>query len=250
MPREDTKDADMPCRASQSLFATTHWSVVLAAGGQTSRQSVDALERLCRTYWYPLYAFVRRKGYAVPEAEDLTQEFFARLLRHNFPQGITPRGGKFRSYLLTSLQHFLTNEWLRDHAQKRGAGVPVISLQELNAEDRYQREPTDHTTPETLFDRQWATVLLARVRERLRLEYESQNKAIYYEHLHHCLTGAESIIPYQTLARQLDCSESAIKMAVHRMRKRYGELLRLEISQTVVGPSEVDEEIRTLVAAL
>lgn len=186
----------------------------------------------------------------MPEAEDLTQEFIARLLNRNFPAGIRPEGGKFRSYLLTALQHFLTNEWASARAQKRGGGKTVLSWQGLNAEERYRVEPADQTTPETHFDRQWATVVLDRGRKRLREEYHDEGKLELFEKLRPCLTGAERLIPYAELARQLGCSESAVKMAVHRLRKRYGELLRQEISQTVASPGDVEEEIRSLLAAV
>jgi RNA polymerase sigma-70 factor (ECF subfamily) len=223
---------------------------VLTAADKESPRAAEALENLCRAYWFPLYAFIRRKGHGVPEAEDLTQEFIARLLCRNFPAGIQPEGGKFRSYLLTALQHFLTNEWARTQTQKRGGGKTVLSWQGLNAEERYRVEPADQTTPETLFDRQWATVVLDQVRKRLGEEYHDEGKRELFEKLRPCLTGAERLIPYAELARQLGCSESAVKMAVHRLRKRYGELLRQEISQTVASPGDVEEEIRSLLAAV
>jgi len=231
-------------------FATTHWSVVLQAGQSDPARSAGALENLCRTYWYPLYAFVRRKGYAVPEAEDLTQGFFARLLSKNFPAGIRPEGGRFRSYLLTALQHYLANEWASGNAEKRGGGRTILSLQELNGEGQYQAEVADGETPESLYDRRWATVLLRRVRERLRQQYEAEGKSEVYSRLEPCLTGAERFVPYAELASQLNCSVSAVKMAVHRLRKRYGEWLRLEIAQTVDSPEAVEDEIRSLLAAL
>ena len=234
----------------QQWFATTHWSVVLQAGEGGSAGAMEALERLCRTYWYPLYAFVRRKGYGVSEAEDLTQEFFARLLSRNFPSGIKPEGGRFRSYLLTALQHFLTNEWQRARAEKRGGGRSLLSLQELDAEGQYRHEPADNATPEALFDRRWASVLLDRVREQLRREHSAEGKQELFERLEPCLTGAEQLLPYSELARLSGRSESAVKMAVHRLRKRYGELLRQEISQTVASQKDVEEEIRALLAAL
>jgi len=248
-PLPDTRSSDRH-GTEGSFFATTHWTVVLAAGNQDSAVAVEAMEKLCRTYWYPLYAFVRRKGHDAPEAEDLTQEFFARLLRHDFPAGIKPGGGKFRSYLLTALQHFLTNEWQRARAEKRGGGRPVLSLQELDAEGQYRLEPADGATPETLFDRRWASVLLDRVREQLRREYAAEGKSDLFDKLQPCLTGAERLLPYAELARQFGQSESGVKMAVHRLRKRYGELLRQEIVQTVASPKDVEEEIRSLLAAL
>jgi len=231
-------------------FATTRWSMVLQATQGDSPGAAEALEKLCRTYWYPLYAFIRRKGYPAPEAEDLTQEFFARLLRRGFPNGIKPDGGKLRSFLLKALGNFLANEWHGKKAGKRGGGIPVLSLQALDAEKHYRLESVDNATPEVLFDRRWASVLLERVRASLRQDYHAEGKADLYAKLQPCLTGAERFIPYSELADQLGCSESGVKMAVHRLRKRYGELLRQEISQTVAGPGDVEEEIRALLAAL
>jgi len=231
-------------------FVTTHWSVLLTAQGDDSFEAAQALEKICRTYWYPLYGFVRRKGYDVPEAEDLTQAFFVRLLSRDFPLGIKPEGGRFRSYLLTALQHFLVNEREKAGAEKRGSGRVAVSLQALDAEERYRLEPADETTPEALFDRRWASVLLEQVRQRLHEEYAAAGKAKVFEHLRPCLTGAEPLIPYAELARSLGCSESGVKMAVHRLRRRYGELLRQEISRTVAGSGDVDEEIRALLAAV
>lgn len=172
------------------------------------------------------------------------------MLRREFPAGIKPVGGKFRSYLLTALRHFLTNEWQNARAENRGGGRPVLSLHELAAEGRCQLEPADNTTPETLFDRRWATVLLDRVRETLRREYFTQGRSDWFERLQPCLTGAEQLLPYAELARQFGQSESAVTMAGHRLRKRYGELLRQEISQTVASQKDVEEEIRAFLVAL
>src|SRR5262245_18675327 len=227
-----------------AIFATTHWSVVLAAQG-SSPQAAEALETLCRTYWYPLYAYVRRRGHGAHEAEDLTQEFFTRLLANDFPAHVKPEGGKFRSYLLVSLKRFLVNEWKNRRVQKRGGGAVFLPLDQLGAEERYQLEPADNTTPETLFDRRWASVTLDRARERLKEEFVSRNKAGLYQRLEPCLTGAERLVPYQELASELGLAENAVKMAVHRMRSRYGELLRLEIAHTVSRPEEIEEEIRS-----
>lgn len=239
-----------PSTDRREWFATTHWSVVLAAGNSDSLQAAESLEKLCKIYWYPLYAFVRRKGYGVPEAEDLTQEFFARLLRRNFPAGIKPEGGKFRSYLLSALQHFLANDWHSVRAKKRGGGQTVLSIQALEAENRYQLEPASDSTPEFLYDRQWASVLLEQVGQRLRDEYTGSGKGERFERLCPYLTGKEPTMSYAELARQLGGSETAAKMAVHRLRRRYGELLRQEIAQTVARPEDVDEEIRALISVV
>jgi len=221
----------------------------VAAGGRNSPAAAEALENLCRTYWYPLYAYLRRRGYEAPDAEDLTQEFFARLLEKDFPAGITPEGGKFRSYLLTALNHFLVNEWKSRQASKRGGGKRLLSWDELGAEDRYRLEPAEQMTPEKLFERRWASALLDQVRKRLQAEYAADGKTRFYEPLQACLTGAERLLPYADLAAQLGLSESGVKMAVHRLRRRYGELLRLEIGQTVSRPEEIEEELRCLIAA-
>ena len=231
------------------VFATTHWSVVLAAGQHGSAAAEEALEKLCRTYWYPLYAYIRRRGSNVHEAEDLTQEFFARLLDKNSLADIRREGGKFRSFLLTALKHFLINEWQQRQAAKRGGGKPIISLDELDAEKRYQFEPADIATPELLFERRWAATVLDQVLRRLRARYAADGQTELFEALQPCLTGAEKAPAYSELATRLDTTESAVKMAVHRLRKRYGECLREEIALTVNSPAEIEDEIRCLIAA-
>jgi RNA polymerase sigma-70 factor (ECF subfamily) len=231
-----------------ALFATTHWSLVLAAGHEDSPKAAEALDRLCRTYWYPLYAYVRRKGYAAPDAQDLTQEFFARLLDKHALVHLEREGGKFRSFLLKALNHFLINEWKRHRAQKRDERRIAFSLDELNPESRYRFEPADGATPERLFDRQWAAALLDQVLNQLREECTLEGKADLFQRLQPCLTGAERMLPYGGLAAQLGMTENAVKMAVHRLRQRYGELLRAEIAHTVASPQEVEEEIRYLIA--
>ena len=235
--------------AGSPVFETTHWSVVLAAGNKDNPQAAEAMEKLCRTYWYPLYAFVRRKGYSVEEAEDLTQEFFGRLLRRDFPTGIQPEGGKFRSYLLAALKNLMANEWQSRQTQKRGGGQATFSLDELDAESRYQLEPADPSTPEALYERRWASILLEEVTRQLRSEYTAQGKAELFDFLKAYLTGAEPLLPYADLAQRLGMTEAAVKMAVHRLRKRFGQLLRREIAQTVNGPEEVEGEIRHLISA-
>lgn len=234
---------------ADAQFHTTHWSVVLAAGQTSSPRAHEALEKLCRAYWYPLYAYVRRSGRTAHEAEDLTQEFFARMLEKDFPAGIKPEGGKFRSYLLTSLKNFLVNEWASRQTAKRGGGKTMLSLEDLGAEARYQSEPADQATPERLFERRWASALLDQVRQGLREEYAAEGKDRLFESLRPSLTGAAQSIPYDALAVQLGISEGAVKTAVYRLRKRYGELLRSEIAQTVDRPEDVEDEIRCLIEA-
>jgi RNA polymerase sigma factor (sigma-70 family) len=221
----------------------------VSAAQADSPQAAEALEALCRAYWYPLYAYVRRSGHSSWEAEDLTQEFFARLLERGFPVGISPDGGKFRSYLLAAMKNFLVNEWHSRRAAKRGGGKVPISLDELGAEQRYQSEPADETTPEKLFERRWASTVLGEVQRHLREDYTADGKSGLFDTLKACLTGSEQLIAYGVLADDLGLSEAAVKMAVHRLRKRYGELLRVEIARTVTSPREVDEELRCLIIA-
>ncbi len=231
-------------------FVTTHWSVVLTAQRNDSTRAQAALSHLCQTYWYPLYAFVRRQGHGAHDAQDLTQEFFARLLEKNYLAVVARERGKFRSFLLASLKHFLANEWNRAQAAKRGGGQIIASLNETDAEGRYQLEPADTVTAEKIFERRWATTLLDQVVRRLRDEYVRAEKAELYDQLKHCLTVESRSAPYAELAARLNMSEGAIKVAVHRLRARYREVLRDEIAQTVSSPEEVEEELRHLFAAL
>lgn len=230
-----------------SCFQTTHWTVVLAAGLKDSPESAAALQKLCTAYWYPLYAFIRRRGYTDEQSEDLTQEFFARLLAKDLLADVTRLGGRFRSFLLTVLKRFLANEWNREHAQKRSGGKPLFSIDDT-AEARYQRELTEHATPETLFERQWAAAVLDQVLARLRDEYAAAGKQALFEQLQNCLPGAQSQIPYAQIAAAFGLKEAGVRMAAHRLRRRYGELLRAEIAVTVSSPEEIDEEIRYLIA--
>jgi DNA-directed RNA polymerase specialized sigma24 family protein len=240
-------DSAVPARSP--VFTTTRWTVVLAAGDPNHPDAEAALNRLCRTYWYPVYAYVRRKGRLPAEAEDLTQEFFSRLLSRGFPVGVKREGGKFRSYLLRSLDHFLINEWRRDSSAKRGGGAMTFSLDGVDADARYRLEPTDGVTSEALYDRHWAMTVLDMVRERLRNEYARNGKRGLYAALEPCLTGGEDLSSHAELMVRLDLKASALKMAVHRLRKRFGELLRAEIAQTVTTTAEVEDEIRALITA-
>jgi RNA polymerase sigma factor (sigma-70 family) len=231
-------------------FRTTHWSVVLAAGDFSRPEAQAALGELCETYWFPLYAFVRRKGHSPPEAEDLVQEFFARLLEKNYVQQVDPSRGRFRTFLLTALTHFLANEWNRQQTRKRGGGLPVISWDAGTAEERYAREPFHELTPEKLFDRRWALRLLERVHEQLRKEYVAANQKELFDVLEPCLSGDSLPATYVEVGQRLNLSEGAVKVAVHRMRRTYGELVRLEIAHTVARPEEVDEELHHLFEVL
>ena len=231
-------------------FTTTHWSVVSAAGDRESSESATALEILCSRYWYPLYAYVRRKGYPSHDAQDLTQEFFARLLARNYLSVADRNKGKFRSFLLGSLEHFLAREWTRAQAQKRGGGRAVFSLDETDAENRYRLEPTDDLNAEKIFDRRWATTLLNQAMARLREECLAKHKGDLFGKVESLLSGEKGDSSYTDVAEALQMSEGALKVAVHRLRQRYGELVRAEIAQTVTTPDEADEELRYLFAVL
>ena len=227
-------------------FVTTHWSVVLSAQDQDSPQSFAALESLCRTYWYPLYAFVRRQGRGPHDAQDLTQGFFARLLEKNYLKSAACEKGKFRTFLLVSLKRYLAGEWDRQHAQKRGGFAPILSIDQELAESRFAAELSHRLQPDVLYDRQWAMTLIERVMTRLQEEYLASGRAKLFECLRRCLIKDESAQPYAEIAGQLNLTEAAVKMAVHRLRARYREILHAEIADTVAGPEEVEEEIRHL----
>lgn len=231
-------------------FATTRWSVVLAAGDSRTVESKEALSALCRAYWYPLYAFVRRQGRDADEAQDLTQEFFARFLEKNYLKGLRPDLGKFRSYLLASMKHFLANEWDRARAQKRGGGRAPVSLDLKDAEGRYLLEPAHEMTAEKVFERRWALTLLDQVLAHLREDFAKSGKEKLFDRLKVFLTADRDKVPHKELAAELDMSEGAVKVAVHRVRKRYRELLRAEIAQTVADPGEVEDDIRYLFEAI
>ncbi len=231
-------------------FATTQWSVVLAAGRGDSTKTRQALAALCEAYWYPLYAFVRRQGYDSEQSRDLTQGYFLQLLEKDFLADVRPELGRFRAFLIASVKHFLSNERDRERALKRGGGQPPIRLDAVEAEDRYRFEPVDALTPEKLFERRWATVVLERALESLRLDSERNGEADRFGRLKAYLTGAELASSYRDAAGDLGLSEAAVKTAVHRLRRRYGEFLRAEIAQTVADPREVDEEIRYLLSTM
>ncbi len=222
---------------------------MLAAGQQSTPQSKQALEELCRTYWYPLYAYIRRRGYAHEDAEDLAQAFFARLLEKNYLAGVSSEKGKFRAFLLAALKHFLANEWDRTQRQKRGGGVTPISLDWQSADTRYQIDPADHLSPDKLYDRAWAVALLERVLARLRAENSAPEKARLFEQLKSFLTAAKSGIPYAEVAQETGLNEGAVRVAVHRLRQRYRALLRDEIGQTLTDPAQFEEEMRALFSA-
>ena len=239
----------MPKLAGGSVFATTHWSIVLSARDKDSPGSAEALETLCRAYWYPLYAYARRTGHNPADAEDLTQGFFARLLEKDYLKAAAREKGRFRTFLLVALKRYLANEWDRQHARKRGGFTPVVSIDQPAAESRFDAEPSHNLQPDLLFDRQWAMTLLDRTMARLQEEYVATARAALFEHLRSCLAKEETALPYAEIAARLNLTEAAVKMAVHRLRARYRELLRAEIAQTVSSPAEVEEEIRHLFSA-
>ena len=233
-----------------AMFATTHWSVVLTAAETESPETATALEKLCRTYWYPLYVYVRRKGYDAQDAQDLTQEFFARLLARNYLSVADRNKGKFRSFLLGSLEHFLAREWTKAHAQKRGGGQTLFSLDEMDAENRYLLEPATDLTAAKIFDRRWATTVLDQAMARLREEHQAGDKAKLFEQVECLLAGNRAEASYEQIASLLNMTEGALKVAVHRLRQRYGECVRAEIAHTVASAEEVDDELRHLFAVL
>jgi len=235
--------------SSPAEFAATRWSLVLSAQANDSPQSDDALETLCRNYWRPLYVYIRRQGLSLHDAQDLTQAFFARLLEKNFLAAVAPGNGKFRSFLLASLKHFLANEWDKVRAQKRGGGKTFVSLDYETAEVCCAAD-SGEGAPDAIFDRRWAVTLLERTLARLRQEYISDGKEAVFEQLKEMLTGEQQSIPYAAVARRLASSEGAVKVAVHRLRRRYRELLRAEIADTVSGHEEIEEELRHLFAVL
>jgi RNA polymerase sigma-70 factor (ECF subfamily) len=231
-------------------FALTRWSVVLAAANSDSVSARDALENLCRAYWPPLYAFVRRQGYSPADGQDLTQEFFTRLLAKNYLGAVNPAKGRFRSFLLASMKHFLANEWDKAKTAKRGGGAVLVPISTDAAETACGVDPADQSTPEKLYERQWAVTLLENVLTRLRGEHVRGGKAELFEQLKGTLTGERTSLPYAQIADRLGMSEVAVKVTVHRLRQRYREILREEIAHTVSTLDQVEDEIRALFSAL
>jgi RNA polymerase sigma-70 factor (ECF subfamily) len=235
--------------AADREFATTHWSVVLAAGGDTSRARI-AIARLCGIYWYPLYAFARRMGLTPHDAEDATQGCLAHLVHTDALATVAREKGRFRSFLLAALKNFLSHERERAAALKRGGGERAIELDGLEAEARYALEPADELSPDRLFDRRWALAVLEQAQERLRSEYESAGKVALFDALRPTLGGSRSGIAYAEIAVTLKMSEGAVKVAVHRLRDRYRLVLRSVVADTVAAPADVDAELRHLIEAL
>lgn len=222
---------------------------MLAAGSQSAPHADLALDELCRLYWYPLYAYIRHQGCAKEDAEDLTQAFFARFLAKNYLDGLSSDKGKFRAFLLASLKHFLANEWDRANRQKRGGHAEHLSLDWQSADDRYQFDLAGPLAPDMLYDRAWAVTLLERVLTRLRDEHAEADKATFFEHVKPFLMVGKGAIPYAQAAEELGLAEGAVRVAVHRLRRRYRELLREEIAQTLSDPAQAGEELQALFAA-
>ncbi|MCE9525784.1 MAG: sigma-70 family RNA polymerase sigma factor [Planctomycetales bacterium] len=246
----DSSSRQAPAAVPAHEFATTHWSLVVSAGKPEGEEAREALSSLCQRYWFPLYAYVRRRVPNLQEAQDLTQEFFLRLIEKNAVARAAPERGRFRSFLLASLDNFLANEWDRANAKKRRGGCEVLSLDLGAGESRLNLEPTHNLTPQRLYEREWTLTLLGLAMDGLRADCESTGKLRQFELLQGALSGAREKLNYASIAAELQMTEEAVRQAAHRLRKRYRELLRAEVAQTVSDPGEVDEEIRSLLATL
>jgi RNA polymerase sigma-70 factor (ECF subfamily) len=231
-------------------FATTSWTQVLAARDAPSSESRQALEQLCQAYWYPLYAFIRRQGFDAEESQDLTQAYFAQLIEKGYLEDFDPSLGRFRVFLKASVKHFLSKQREKAQAWKRGGRVAIVSLDADEVEARYRMEPIDPDTPEEIYERRWALTILERAIGRLREEFKSEGREPEFERLRAFLTGEEPKLPYREVAAALATTEGAVKTSVHRLRQRFGSLLRQEIAATVGSPEEVDDEVRHLLGAI
>jgi RNA polymerase sigma factor (sigma-70 family) len=236
--------------ASPGNFRTTRWTVIHAARARNEPGSAEALATLCEAYWYPLYVFVRRSGHGPDDARDLTQAYFLKLLEKGYLESVRPEAGKFRSFLRTSMKHFLANTRRDAAALKRGGGATLVSLDLDEAEDRYRHEPADDETPERAYERRWAWAVIARARARLRAEYESSGGSRRFELLSGHLTGGGKARAHREIAEELGTTEAAVKMSVSRLRRQFGKALREEIADTIDDPAEVDAELRYLLTIL
>jgi RNA polymerase sigma-70 factor (ECF subfamily) len=236
--------------SAAGVFATTHWSVVLASGQNADAQASAALEELCRSYWYPLYSYVRRRGHSPEDAQDLTQQFFALFLQKEYFRLADRAKGRFRTFLLHSLHHFLINEWKRAHCAKRGGGATIFSLDAMDAEHRYAREPATTLSPERAYEKQWAATLLTRVLTKLRSDYAEAGSSRLFAELADLLWGKDGSVSFAEIGTRLGMTEGAARAAMHRLRTRYREGLRREVAQTVNEPGEVDEELRYLISVV
>ena len=239
-----------PNLRGEARFATTRWSLVIAAGGTDSQEVRPAMGHLIERYWYPLYAFVRRKGRDAEEAFDMTQEFLLRLLDRNFLASADPSKGRFRTFLLTALERFLIDEWRRETRERRGGGRTILSLSPVDAEDRYRLEPADTATPESIYERRWALALLEQALRRLREECTAAGRQELFRAVEPLLSGEDSGRPYAAIATGLEMTEGALKTAIHRLRRRFAVILRAEIAETVARPEDVDEEVQHLFRSL
>lgn len=246
----DRTEPRQPTEGHPLQFRTTQWSLVLSAGRDSTPSAQAALEQLCRTYWYPLYAFLRRSGHHETDAEDLIQSFFASLIEHDWLATADPARGRFRSFLLVCLKRFVNGEARKAAAQKRGGRSVIISLDDENAAQRYATEMAEGLAPDEVYDRRWALTLLEQAWDRLREECQATGKLPLFEHLRAAQDGGTETPPYEALAASLNLTESALKSALFRLRARYREVLRQEVAQTVNHPSEVDDEIRHLLQVL
>lgn len=237
-------------RPPPARFPTTQWSQVISAGDPDASLAKESLAELCNAYWYPLYAYIRRRGYDAEHAKDLTQDFFARALEKGLLAEADPARGRFRSFLRTVCAHFLANRRDWEHARKRGGGRTILSIDASGAEGQYVRELADELTPERIFDRSWALIVLGRVLDQLGREYDEAGKAATFEALRSVLDGDAEAHSYATVAARLGTTEGAARVAAHRLRRRYGEQLRQEIAATLADPAQIDDEIRDLFAAL
>lgn len=247
MPTKATSAAKSP--RPQHYFATTHWTVVMAAGSHTTGARA-ALDELCQLYWYPLYAYVRRRGSNPEDAEDLTQEFFRTLLEKEYLKAADRDKGRFRTFLLVALQRFLANDWDRARAQKRGGRSVHVCLDTSSAETQYQVEAASEVSPERIYDRRWAFALLGKTMARLRAEFVASGKQDEFEQIKECLTAERGALDYGALSRRTGMSEGTLRVGIHRLRKRFREIFREEVAQTVATPTEIDAEMRHLMAAL
>jgi RNA polymerase sigma-70 factor (ECF subfamily) len=245
-----SNDVQRTPQQSLPVFATTHWSMVLAAGDGAATGAREALARLCQTYWYPLYAYVRRRGHSPHDAEELTQEFFLQLLEHNWVARADRSRGRFRSFLLMAVNRFLANAWDKAQAEKRGGKWRRVPWSLDDAESRFSREPVETLTPEQEFERQWALTLLDHVLNALREEYVERGQAALFDALKANLVGRRETQPYQQLGAELGMSEGSVKVAVFRLRQRYRQRLMDEIAHTVASPDEAESEVRHLFRAL
>ncbi|MHB8520530.1 MAG: RNA polymerase sigma factor [Limisphaerales bacterium] len=247
MPHANPETDPVSVGASHGVFATTHWSVVLMAGQSDSPHAAEALEKLCRTYWYPLYVYVRRQGNSPHDAQDLTQDFFSRLLEKNCLAKADRDRGKFRTFLLGSLKNFLVNEWKRAGRLKRGGGLEFLSIDASVAENRFAAEPANESNPDAAYEQRWAVTLIEQVLTALRQEFNAADKTRLFEELSGFIWGDKSAASYAEIAGHLSLTEGTVKVAVHRLRQRFRELLRAEVANTVARPEDIDGELRHLI---